>query len=43
MGTAVRAATDGSHVHCAPVDRIGAQLCPGGIATSTPQAFNVAS
>jgi hypothetical protein len=39
----VRAAREGSHVHYVPVDRIGAQLYPGSIATPTPQAFGVAS
>ena len=34
---------DGSHVHCEPFDRVGAQLCPCDIATTTPQAFIVAS
>jgi hypothetical protein len=34
---------DGSHVHHAPVGRIGAQLFPCSIATPTPQTFNVAS
>jgi hypothetical protein len=37
------AVADGSHVHHVPVDRIGAQLCPGSITTPTPQAFSVAS
>lgn len=32
-----------SHVHHTPVDGVGAQLCPCDIATSTPQAFLVAS
>ena len=32
-----------SHVHHAPVGGVGAQLCPCSIATSTPQAFLVAS
>jgi hypothetical protein len=36
-------ARDASHVHRIPVDGAGAQLCPCGIATSTPQAFLVAS
>ena len=26
----------GSHVHCASIDGMGAQLCPCGIAMSTP-------
>ena len=34
---------EGSHVHHAPVGRIGAQLFPCSIATPTPQAFGVAS
>jgi hypothetical protein len=34
---------DGSHVHHAPVGRIGAQLFPCSIATPTPQTFGVAS
>ena len=38
-----RAAPDGSHVHHEPVDGVGAQLCPCSLATSTPQAFLVAS
>ena len=33
---------DGSHVHHAPVDGGGAQLCPCSLATATPQAFAVA-
>ena len=33
----------GSHVHCVTVGGVGAQLCSGSIATSTPQAFLVAS
>ena len=33
----------GSHVHQQPFRRRGAQLCPSGIATSTPQSFLVAS
>jgi len=36
-------ARDASHVHRTPVDGAGAQLCPCGIATSTPQAFLVDS
>jgi hypothetical protein len=32
-----------SHVHHVPVVGVGAQLCPCGIATSTPQTFLVAS
>ena len=34
---------DASHVHHHPVGQVGAQLCPDSIATSTPQAFLVAS
>ena len=34
---------DGSHVHQQPFGRRGAQLCPSGISTSTPQFFLVAS
>jgi hypothetical protein len=34
---------DGSRVHCEPIDQLGTQLCPGSIATVTPQAFTVAS
>jgi hypothetical protein len=34
---------DGSRVHCKPIDQLGTQLCPGSIATATPQAFTVAS
>lgn len=33
---------DGSHVHCVPIDGGSAQLFPGSLATSTPQAFLVA-
>ena len=33
----------GSHVHCVTVGGVGAQLCSDSIATSTPQAFLVAS
>ena len=33
----------GSHVHCVTVGGVGAQLCSGSIATSTPQTFLVAS
>lgn len=33
----------GSHVHHQPVDGVGAQLFPCNLATSTPQAFLVAS
>jgi hypothetical protein len=34
---------DGSRVHCNSFDEGGAQLCPCGIATATPQHFTVAS
>jgi hypothetical protein len=34
---------DGSRVHREPIDQLGIQLCPGDIATSTPQFFLVAS
>jgi len=34
---------DGSHVHLEPLHGLGAQLCPCGFATVTPQAFTVAS
>jgi hypothetical protein len=34
---------ESSHVHHQPVDEGGAQLFPGSLATSTPQAFLVAS
>ena len=34
---------DGSHVHHVPVGRVGAQLFRCGLATTTPQAFTVAS
>ena len=40
-GTADREPHDGSHAHCVPVGRGGAQLCPCGIATTTPQTFIV--
>jgi hypothetical protein len=33
----------GSRVHCDSLDEGGAQLCPCGIATLTPQHFTVAS
>lgn len=39
----MRAAAGGSHVHHQPFDEGGAQLYPGSLATSTPQAFLVAS
>lgn len=34
---------DGSRVHREPIDQLGIQLCPGNIATSTPQFFLMAS
>jgi hypothetical protein len=34
---------DGSHVHHVPIDGGSAQLFPGSLATSTPQAFLVTS
>jgi len=34
---------DGSHVHHSPLDGMDAQLFPGGLATTTPQHFIVAS
>jgi hypothetical protein len=34
---------DGSRVHCDSLSEGGAQLCPCGIATATPQHFTVAS
>jgi hypothetical protein len=34
---------DGSHVHHEPLVEGGAQLCPCGLATATPQTFTVAS
>jgi hypothetical protein len=39
----VGAMRDGSRVHCKPIDQLGTQLCPDSIATTTPQAFTVAS
>jgi hypothetical protein len=36
-------APGGSRVHCHPFSGLGARLYPGGLATPTPQAFNVAS
>jgi hypothetical protein len=39
----VRATAGGSHVHRQPFDEGGAQPFPGSLATSTPQAFLVAS
>jgi hypothetical protein len=33
-----RATSDGSHVHCRPIVGLGAQLCPCGLATPTPQS-----
>src|SRR6266542_179902 len=40
---AVRGPGGGSHVHHRPVDGGGVQLFPCSIATTTPQAFTVAS
>jgi hypothetical protein len=40
---ATRATADGSHVHDVPIDEGDAQLCPGSIATATPQTFTMAS
>lgn len=40
---AVGAMRDGSRVHREPIDQRGTQLCPGSIATPTPQTFDVAS
>ena len=37
------ATRDGSRVHCESIDQSGTQLCPGSIATATPQTFTVAS
>jgi hypothetical protein len=34
---------DGSHVNHTPLDGMDAQLFPGGLATTTPQHFVVAS
>ncbi len=34
---------NGSHVHSEPFSGLGAQLCPCGLATATPQTFTVAS
>src|SRR5262249_33838852 len=34
---------DGSCIHCDSLDEGGAQLCPCGLATATPQIFTVAS
>jgi hypothetical protein len=36
-------ARDGSRVHCEPIDQLGIQLCPGSIATVTPQTFTMTS
>jgi hypothetical protein len=38
-----RADRNGSRVHCDSLVEVGAQLCPCGIATVTPQSFTVAS
>ena len=32
-----------SRVHCESIDQSGTQLCPGSIATATPQTFTMAS
>jgi hypothetical protein len=37
------ATRDSSRVHCESIDQSGTQLCPGSIATATPQTFTVAS
>jgi hypothetical protein len=37
-----RATVDGSRVHDVPIDEGDAQLCPGSIATATPQTFTMA-
>jgi len=34
---------NGSRVHEQPIDQLGTQLCPGSIATATPQSFAMAS
>jgi hypothetical protein len=34
---------DDSRVHCEPIDQPGIQLCPGSIATVTPETFTLAS
>jgi hypothetical protein len=39
----VGAIQNGSRVHGESIDQSGIQLCPGSIATVTPQAFTVAS
>ena len=38
-----RATVDGSRVHDVPINKGDAQLCPGSIATATPQTFTMAS
>ncbi len=40
---AAGAMRDGSRVHREPIDQLGIQLCPGSLATATPQTFTVAS
>lgn len=43
-GFRIQGATwDGSRVHGESIDQSGIQLCPGSIATVTPQAFTVTS
>ena len=34
---------NGSRVHEQPIDQLGTQLCPGSIATVTPQTFTMTS
>jgi hypothetical protein len=34
---------NGSRAHEQPIDQLGIQLCPGSIATATPQTFTMAS
>jgi hypothetical protein len=43
LGAHGRASRDGSRVHCDSLGEGGAQLCPCGIATATPQPFTMAS
>src|SRR5690349_4938530 len=40
---AAGAMRNGSRVHEQPIDQLGPQLCPGSIATATPQTFTLAS
>src|SRR5918993_1451123 len=42
-GQPMRYGPDASHVHRVPVGGVGAQLCPCGLAVSTPQTFLTAS